>query len=383
MAPSDTTASRHGAGIVDGVNLAVVRAGLARGAPGVVRLFERRAFEEGGFALDGVHLRYERHGAGPRVLVFLHGLLLDAQLNRRLAADLAERGFQVVLLDLPGHGGSDKPRHASAHRMDSYARCVVALLDELDIDEAVVGGVSLGANVALQVAVQAPGRVRGLIVEMPVLEWATPGAALLFTPILLGVHYAEPVARFVSRLARRLPRTTIGPLDSAVGLVQLDPAEVTAVLHGMLVGPIAPTYEERRAIEAPALVIAHRSDFLHPFNDADRLAQQLPHAQLLVAHSILELRVRPARLTDAIATFLETTWRRHAQPGRTPSGAGAPGVSACQRRGAQASGSSVSLATLRGRRPASTSSRLTRSSTLRRLARTATHTSWRWAAAPS
>ena len=120
--------------------------------------------------------------------MFVHGLLLDNQLSRRLAADLAERGFQVVLLDLPGHGKSDKPRHASVHRMDSYARHVVALLDELGIDEAVVGGVSLGANVSLQVAVQAPERVRGLLIEMPVLEWAVPGAAVVFLPMLIGVH---------------------------------------------------------------------------------------------------------------------------------------------------------------------------------------------------
>ncbi len=156
-------------------------------------LFERRPFEEGTFEVEGLRLHYERHGEGSRVLVFLHGLLLDNQLSRRLAADLADRGFQVVLLDLPGHGLSDKPRHASAHRMDSYARYVVALLDELGIDEAVVGGVSLGANVSLQVAVQAPDRVRGLLIEMPVLEWAVPGAAIVFLPMLLGVHYAAPV----------------------------------------------------------------------------------------------------------------------------------------------------------------------------------------------
>ena len=54
-------------------------------------------------------MHYERHGEGSRVLVFVHGLLLDNKLNRRLAADLADHGFQVVLVDLPGHGRSDKP----------------------------------------------------------------------------------------------------------------------------------------------------------------------------------------------------------------------------------------------------------------------------------
>jgi len=291
---------------------------VARGGPSFVsRLFERRPFEEGGFDLDGVHLRYERHGRGPRVLVFLHGLLLDAQLNRRLAADLAEQGFQVVLLDLPGHGGSDKPRHASAHRMDSYARCVVALLDELGIDEAVVGGVSLGANVSLQVAVQAPGRVRGLLLEMPVLEWAVPGAAAVFIPLLLGVHYAAPLVRLVARVARRLPATSIAALDSALGVLELEPEESAAVLHGMLVGPITPTYEARRGIVAPALVIGHRADFIHPFTDADHLTRQLPHARLVEAKSILELRMLPDRLTREIATFLDDVWSTPAA-GRGP-----------------------------------------------------------------
>jgi len=271
-------------------------------------LFERRPFTEGTFEVDDLQLHYERHGDGPRVLVFLHGLLLDSQLSRRLAADLAERGFHVVLLDLPGHGRSDKPRHASAHRMDSYARYVVALLDELAIPEAVVGGVSLGANVSLQVAVQAPERVRGLLVEMPVLEWAVPGAAMVFLPMLLGVHYAAPVVRLVASLARWIPSTKISALDSVLTMLTLEPEEAAAVLHGMLVGPITPTYEERHAITAPALVIGHKIDFIHPFTDADHLTRQLPHAKLLEARSILELRMAPDRLTAEIAAFLDDVW---------------------------------------------------------------------------
>ena len=100
---------------------------------------------------------------------------MDSHMNRRLASDLAAAGNRVVLLDLPGHGLSDKPRHASSHRIDSYAHYVVALLDHLGIGEAVIGGVSLGGNVSLLVAAHAPERVRGLVIEMPVLEWASPG----------------------------------------------------------------------------------------------------------------------------------------------------------------------------------------------------------------
>jgi pimeloyl-ACP methyl ester carboxylesterase len=271
--------------------------------------------------VEGLRLHYERHGEGSRVLVFVHGILLDTQLSRRLAADLADRDFQVILLDLPGHGTSDKPRHASAHRLDSYGRHVVALLDELGIDTAVIGGVSLGANVALQVAVHSPERVRGLLIEMPVLEWAVPAAAVVFLPLLLGVHYAAPAVRMVAALARRVPRTTVSPLDSVVTMLTAEPEEMAAVLHGMLVGPITPTYEARHGIQAPTLVIGHKIDLIHPFTDADHLTRQLPHARLIEAHSVFELRLAPDRLTAEIAEFLDHTWadrapaqRRRAQP---------------------------------------------------------------------
>jgi pimeloyl-ACP methyl ester carboxylesterase len=269
-------------------------------------------YQVGEIHSGGARLYYEIHGTGPRLVVLTHGILLDSRMNRRLAGDLAERGFRVALLDLPGHGQSDKPRHASAHRMDSYARHVIALLDALGAEQAVVGGVSLGANVALHVAVLAPERVRALVVEMPVLEWAAPGAGLVFLPLLLGVHYAAPVVRQVARLARHIPDTGIGTLDAVLGSLRLEPEEAAAVLHGMIVGPITPTYEERRAVTAPTLVIGHKVDFVHPFTDAERLTHQLPNARLLQAHSILELRTTPARLTEQIAEFLSDAfgpWR--------------------------------------------------------------------------
>src|SRR5215472_5493667 len=135
-------------------------------------------------------LNYEIYGSGDRVLVWLHGLLLDANLSRRLARNLAARGNRVILFDLLGHGRSDKPRHASPHRMDLYAEQVLCLLDELALDQVVLGGVSLGTNVSLLTTVRAPERVRGLILEMPVLERAVPAAALVFLTLLLQTHYA-------------------------------------------------------------------------------------------------------------------------------------------------------------------------------------------------
>ena len=110
-----------------------------------------------------------------------------------------------MLLDLLGHGRSDKPLHPAAHRMDLHVGQVVCLLDTLGVDQAVLGGVSLGADVALLTAVAAPERVSGLILDMPVLEWGLPTAITMFLPLLLGLRYARPPARLISMAATRLP----------------------------------------------------------------------------------------------------------------------------------------------------------------------------------
>lgn len=278
-------------------------------------------YETSTFTHRGYELTYDTYGSGERLLVYTHGLLLDSDLNRGIARSLAEAadagagnaagagaGNKVVLLDLLGHGRSDHPTHASAYRIDSYASQVFALLDHLGAEQAVLGGLSLGANVSLFAATEHPERVRGLVLEMPVMEWAVPSAALAFVPMLLAAHYAKPVLRVTSGTFRRLPRTPFDPLNSLMHGASLPPDIFAAILHGVLVGPVVPTVEQRRSLEVPTLVLAHSHDLIHPFDDAVNLAKQLPHARLVRARSPLELRLRPDRLTDSIASFLAEAW---------------------------------------------------------------------------
>ena len=265
-------------------------------------------FEQDRFDYHGSRLAYEVHGDGDRVFVYLHGLLMDSGMNRDLARALAARGHRVVLLDLLGHGRSDKPLRASSYRMDAYAREVVALLDHLGVQRAVIGGVSLGADVSLHVAVAAPERVEALVIEMPVLEWAVPAAALLFTPLLLLMHYASGPVGFLTRQAARLPRTSNATVNSLLDTISSSPDVIKAILHGILTGPVAPTVEERAAITVPTLVIAHTRDLLHPFSDAEALVELLPAARLESARSMLELRIGPDRLTEQIAQFADDAW---------------------------------------------------------------------------
>ena len=192
--------------------------------------------------------------------------------------------------------------------MTFFGQQVIALLDHLEIEEAVVLGTSLGANTALESAAFAPERLRGMIIEMPVLDGALLACALAFTPLMVALSVGEPLMRLVQLGARRVPRLPWG-VDILVDTVRQDPAPGAAVLQGLFFGRIAPHRTERRTLRTETLVIGHRRDPLHPFTDAGTLAEELPNARLLEASSILELRVAPKRLTGEIATFLDECWR--------------------------------------------------------------------------
>jgi len=110
----------------------------------------------GEFRYEGHRISYDSYGDGERVLVLVHGLLMNRRMFGRLAPELAAAGNRVICVDLLGHGRSDRPEDLRLYSMPLFARQVVALLDHLELASAVVGGTSLGANVALVAADLAP-----------------------------------------------------------------------------------------------------------------------------------------------------------------------------------------------------------------------------------
>jgi pimeloyl-ACP methyl ester carboxylesterase len=261
------------------------------------------------FRYDGQRLAYTTYGRGSRVTVLMPGLLLSQQMQAPLARELATRGNRVVTFDPLGHGASDRPRDMWRYSMSAFAEQAVALLDHLDVREAIVGGTSMGANVTLELAALAPERLRGMLIDMPVLDNAIPACAAAFAPLLLWMTLAKPAAGAVARTARTLPRGRLPFLvQLAVDAVAQDPGPSAAILQGIVFGRTAPHRTVRKTFEAPALVIGHPRDPVHPFSDADMLAHELPNGRLLHAVSVIELRVRPARLTAQIAEFVERCW---------------------------------------------------------------------------
>src|SRR5205814_6232512 len=103
-----------------------------------------------------------------------------------------------------------------------------------------------GANVTLEAAARAPDRVKGLIVEMPVLDNALLGVAIAFTPLLVALTFGAPVVRLGSWAARLVPRGTSDLSDMLLDWMSQDPKPSASVLQGLFFGRVAPPSSERR-----------------------------------------------------------------------------------------------------------------------------------------
>src|ERR1700689_2109779 len=95
---------------------------------------------------DRIH--YVTAGKGNRTIVFIHCWAGNLNLWREQVPTLADKA-RLILIDLPGHGQSDKPQ--TAYTMDFFAEAVLAVLGDAKVDKAVFIGHSMGGAVIARV----------------------------------------------------------------------------------------------------------------------------------------------------------------------------------------------------------------------------------------
>src|SRR6476659_3449335 len=212
----------------------------------------------GQFFVDGDRLEYTEYGGGDRWVVLIHGQLMPRRMHQPLARAIAVEGFHVVTVDLLGHGRSDRPLDPKEYSITAFGEQVVALLDHLGADQAVIGGTSLGSNVSLEVADVAPERVRGLLLEMPLLDNGLEAGLIAFGPLMFLARFVPLSITLTTRLSKLVPRGVV-PFWAGIALDTLNqqPAPMAAAIHGIFFGRIAPSSRRRRQITAPALVVGH------------------------------------------------------------------------------------------------------------------------------
>lgn len=135
---------------------------------GLLSLLGERAFAEqpksDDFEVNGVKIHFVTAGEGESVLL-IHGLYANADMNWRLPGIFGAlaKNYQVIAVDLPGHGQSDKPDSADAYG-EQLVEDMVLLLDHLKIEKAHVVGYSMGGMVSMKLMTKHPERLRSVAV---------------------------------------------------------------------------------------------------------------------------------------------------------------------------------------------------------------------------
>lgn len=256
--------------------------------------------------VDGTRLRLIDTGRGPAV-VFIHGLAASIYSWRHQLEPVLQAGHRVVAFDNRGFGFSDHPEHGYTNA--DYARLVVALLDSLRIEDAILVGHSMGGAIAADVALADPGRVRGLVLIDPA-GYGPSAARVARWPGVrdLGVALVSRTAAAATlRLCYADPRR-VTPADVDQYYAPLKSGASRAALRHVLRAFHFDALRGRVAeLPAPTLIIWGDGDRWIPFQAVADLAADLPRAAFVVVrgagHNPQE--EQPAEVARLLTAFLQ------------------------------------------------------------------------------
>jgi pimeloyl-ACP methyl ester carboxylesterase len=240
-------------------------------------------------------------------VLWQHGLGAD----RKQPAEVFPQvwGVRRITLECRGHGQSElcDPDYIS---IASFTEDVVALLDHLGVSRAVVGGISLGAGIALRLAVFHPTRVSGLIlarpawIDGPSLETQAPYAEVARLLSELGSEDAE--ALFAqSQEFRDVMMQSPDNAQSLRSFFTRPNPESTVLLLSRITRDSPSIGGAFQSVRVPTLIIANDQEFVHPIGYARSLANLLPSASLKVITSkTINRRAYVDEFRHALGTFL-------------------------------------------------------------------------------
>jgi pimeloyl-ACP methyl ester carboxylesterase len=232
---------------------------------------------------DGLRLAGKDIGDGLPV-VFQHGL---GGHEAQVAEVFPERGgLRRLTLDCRGHGRSpaDDPRR---YLIATFAEDVLAFADAQNVDRFVAGGISMGAAIALHLAVRHPARVLALILGRPAWLWqSAPANMEMYAEVAGHLRDLDPrgaLAAFErSDIARRLAHEAPDNLTSMRTFLQVeDRYGLSAVLSAIASDGPGVSEADVLAITVPTLVLGTGMDVAHPLDHARRIASMICGAELV------------------------------------------------------------------------------------------------------
>jgi len=260
--------------------------------------------------------RFQPHGGpllhvddagGPGLpVLFQHGLCGDAGQTAEVFP--ADPAYRRITLEARGHGLSE-PGDPGAFSIARFAQDAAELIEAMGLAPLVIGGISMGAAIAMRIAVTRPGLVRGLIIARP--AWGTASAPANMRPNAevgaLLARMTQDAARAAFEASSIARAVAPGNLASLRGFFTRQPQAVTAaLLQSISVDGPGITEAEMAAITVPTLVIGTRADSIHPVALAEDIARRIPHATLAeITPKARDAALYVSGFQIALTTFLK------------------------------------------------------------------------------
>jgi poly(3-hydroxyoctanoate) depolymerase len=256
--------------------------------------------------VDGLDLRITRRGSGSPPLLLLTGIGANVEMWRPFERLVA--GRELIALDAPGTGLSDRPRYPL--RMRGLARIVARVLEELEVDSADVLGYSFGGLLALELARRAPAKVRRLVLcataqGLPVIPPGPLPALMLLTP---ARYYHPSLFRLmVPRIAGGRTGREPEQLDRQIAARLARPPQLLGYAYQLYAASGWTSVPWLRSVRQPALILAGDDDPIIPVINARVMARLMPNAQLhiVAGGGHLFLLDQPETVIDEIHEFLD------------------------------------------------------------------------------
>ena len=251
--------------------------------------------------------------ANGTALIFIHGFGCDQSMWRQVVPDLAEE-FQIVTYDLTGMGQSDLSAYEPQRYADlrAHAEDLLAIIEELGLDEVVLVGHSIGASIALRAANQAPEKVSRLVLVSPTPSFLNDTAAgyhggfargeIEELIALLDENHLGWSAQMAPTIAGQPPGAPAAD-ELTQGFCRTDPAIAQHFGRVTFFADERPAFAQ---VSRPALILHCNDDALVPMAVAEWMRDRMPGAtlQVLQATGHCPHMTVPADVIAAIRSYL-------------------------------------------------------------------------------
>jgi pimeloyl-ACP methyl ester carboxylesterase len=266
------------------------------------------------FHHDGLKFHYRETGSGIP-FVFQHGL--GGDLNQPFGLFRPPPGFRLLAFDCRAHGQTVPLGEERKISIATFAEDLTALLDHLSIRSAIVGGISMGAALALDFTLRFRDRVMGLVLSRPAwLDGPMPADRNPFAKIaeLIRQHGAIRGAELFKKteIYQKCWRESPEAAVSLLGQFAQPRAEETVIRLERIPQHIPSCPPEGWiSITVPTLVLANRQDPIHPYEFGETLARRIAGAEFreLTPKSV-NMEAHAADVQRHIEVFLRSHFER-------------------------------------------------------------------------